>query len=63
MSRLSYTEGLNFDIYIMDLCHQIKPTKANDLQDLSDDLHQRIEWAIEDYISDEGLEGKYDNMY
>lgn len=63
MSKLTYNEGLSFDIYIMDLCEKAKPTKADDLEDLSEDLHQRIEMAIDDYISDNQLEGEYDSQY
>ena len=33
MSRLAYNDGLNFDIYIMDLCETVKPKRAEDLAD------------------------------
>lgn len=52
MSRLSYKDGLNFDIYIMDLCDLAKPKSCKDLEELAEDLHERVEMAIEDYIND-----------
>ena len=63
MSKLSYVDGLNFDIYIIDLCENIKPQKAEDLNEFSEDLHQRIEMAIEDFIIDMKLIGEYENQY
>ena len=52
MSKLTYKDGLNFDIYVMDLCEGINPKSCNDLEELSEDLHERIETAIQDYILD-----------
>lgn len=63
MSKLNYTHGLSFELYVMDLCEEIKPTRAEDLSIISDELHQHIEIAIEDYISSEGLEGEYESQY
>lgn len=63
MSKLSFADGLNFDIYIMDLCEELKPQKAEDLNEFSEDLHQRIEMAIEDFITDTGLSGEYESQY
>ena len=51
--RLDYRNGLSFDIYIMDLIEAQKPKSAKDLIDFSEDLHQRIEMAIQDYIYDD----------
>ena len=53
--RLDYKNGLSFEIYIMDLIEAYKSdlTSASDLNDLSEDLHQRIEMAIQDYIFDD----------
>ena len=53
--RMNYKDGLNFEIYIMDLIEACKPdlTLASDLNDFSEDLHQRIEMAIQDYIFDD----------
>ena len=50
MSKLTYRDGLNFDIYVMDLCESIKPKSCSDLEKLSEDLHERVEMAIQDYI-------------
>lgn len=53
--RLDYKNGLSFEIYIMDLIEAYKSdlTSASDLNDFSEDLHQRIEMAIQDYIYDD----------
>ena len=53
--RMNYKDGLNFEIYIMDLIEACKSdlTSASDLNDFSEDLHQRIEMAIQDYIFDD----------
>ena len=53
--RLDYKNGLSFEIYIMDLIEAYKSdlTSASDLNDFSEDLHQRIEVAIQDYIYDD----------
>ena len=51
--RLDYRNGLSFDIYIMDLIETQKPKSAKDLIDFSEDLHQRVEMAIQDYIYDD----------
>ena len=51
--RLDYRNGLSFDIYIMDLIEAQKPKSAKDLIDFSEDLHQRVEMAIQDYIFDD----------
>ena len=51
--RLDYRNGLSFDIYIMDLIEAQKPKSAKDLIDFSEDLHQRMEMAIQDYIFDD----------
>lgn len=53
MSKLSYKDGLNFDIYIYDICEMIKPESCEDLEDLAQDLHERIESCILDYIYDD----------
>lgn len=52
MSRLNYKNGLNFDIYIMDLCEAAEPHSASDLSELSVDLHERVENAILDFLYD-----------
>ncbi len=57
------TNGLSFEIYVMELCESYKPKKAEDLEKLSDELHQRIENAIADYISDQSLNGEYESQY
>lgn len=50
---LTWEEGLNFDIYIMDLIESKQPTNASELTDFSEELHQRVEMAIQDYIYDD----------
>lgn len=50
--RLSYEDGVSFDSHVYDLCESIKPKKCKDLEALSRDLHERIEYAIEDFIND-----------
>ena len=52
MSGLSYEDGLNFDIYVMDLAESINPQNESDLEELAEDLHERIEMAIQDFIYD-----------
>lgn len=51
--RLTWKEGLNFDIYIMDLIESKQPSNASELIDFSEELHQRVEMAIQDYIYDD----------
>lgn len=52
MSKISFSDGLNFEILVMDLCEAAKPKSCVDLEDISEDLHQRVEIAIQDYIYD-----------
>ena len=65
MNGLSFKDGLSFDIYIIDLCEKSKPKSCEDLEELSQDMHKRIEMAIEDYIddSDEFNRDDYNNQY
>ena len=53
--RMNYKDGLSFEICIMDLIEAYKSDliSASDLNDFSEDLHQRIEMAIQDYIFDD----------
>lgn len=53
MTGLTLNQRLDFDIYIMDLCEVIKPKSCKDLEDLSEELHERVEMAIQDYICDD----------
>lgn len=55
MSGLTFKQGLNFDIYVLDLCEEIKPKSCKDLEDLSEELHERLEMAIQDYIYDDEI--------
>lgn len=63
--RLSFDVGLNFEIYVMTLCEESKPKTEKDLEDLAEELHQRIEIAVEDFINEsdqldiENYEGQY----
>lgn len=52
MWYLSRNEGFEFDIYVMDLCDKVKPLTCQNLSSLSEELHERIENAIQDYIHD-----------
>ena len=52
MSGLTPRQGIEFDIYVMDLCESINPLRESDLEDLSQELHEKIETAIQDYIYD-----------
>ena len=64
MSRLNYKDGLNFEIYVMDLCEIINPQKASDFNDFSEDLHERVEMTIQDYIYDNELNlDEYEGAY
>ena len=65
MSKLTYKDGLNFDIYVMELCELIKPKSCSDLENLAQDLHERVEMSIQDYIyDDEDLDiGDYSAYY
>lgn len=49
---MNYRYGLEFELYVMSLCEMINPQKASDLNSLSEDLHERVEMAIQDYICD-----------
>lgn len=52
MSKLSYKDGFDFDIYIYDICEMIKPESCEDLKALAEDLHERVEGCIQDFIYD-----------
>ena len=52
--RLDYVDGINFEIFVMDHCEGAKTTE--DLEELAEDLHERIELAIQDYAMDEGID-------
>lgn len=47
---------IEFELMVMDMIadHEIKD--ADKLRDLSDQLHQSLELAVEDYALDEGIE-------
>lgn len=63
--KLSWKDGLSFEIFVSELCESVKPKTCKDLEKLSEDLHDRIEVAIEDYISDsDNLNiDDYENQY
>lgn len=50
--KLEYKDSENFELYVMDLCESIKPKTCEDLESLSEELHESIEYAITDYIRD-----------
>ena len=62
---LSFDAGSNFEIYVMTLCEEIKPKTEKDLEELAEELHQRIAIAVEDFINEsdqldiENYEGQY----
>ena len=49
---LSFDAGLNFEIYVMTLCEESKPKTEKDLEELAEELHQRVEIAVVDYINE-----------
>ena len=63
--RLSFNDGLSFEIYVSDLCESIKPQTCEDLEELARDLHERVEIAIWDFVNDsENLNiDDYENQY
>lgn len=54
---------LDFEIYVMELCEKLKPKTTWELERLSDNLHQSIEVAINDYIEDAEIECEYEPQY
>ena len=62
---MGYKDGLSFDIYVYALCENLRPESCKDLEKLAQDLHERIEMAIEDFINDsDNLNiDDYDNQY
>lgn len=47
---------IEFELTIMDMIYEQKIKDADTLRDFSDELHQSLEMAVEDYASDEGIE-------
>lgn len=50
---MTLNDWLSFEIYIMDLCEAENPKSCEDLEDFADEIHQRVENAIQDYIRDD----------
>lgn len=64
MSRLSNIENIRFELTVMDFIDLTKPKKASDLSVLSENLHECIECAIEDYINDHDMDlDDYEGAY
>lgn len=55
-------DWLNFEIYIGDLLEEQNIRDADKLGKFSDELHQQLEMAVEDYANDTGIED-YDPVY
>jgi len=49
---MTYNDGLSLELYIMELCEALKPKSCEDLEVFADQIHQHVEIAIEDFISD-----------
>ena len=45
-------DGINFQLGIYDLIEKAEPKSADDLTDVSDELHMLLETAVEDYASE-----------
>lgn len=53
---MKINNGLNFEIYVMDLCDDEGCKTARDYERVSEELHERIENAIQDMCMDNGIE-------
>lgn len=47
---------IEFELMVMDMITEHKIKDADKLRDFSDELHQSLEMAVEDYALDEGIE-------
>lgn len=47
---------IEFELIIMDMIYKQNIKDADELRDFSDELHQSLELAVEDYALDEGIE-------
>ena len=58
-------DGINFQLGIYDLIEKAKPESADDLTDISDELHTLLETAVEDFASEsEAIDaGEYCSNY
>lgn len=59
---MTRNELLEFEIYIIDLCEREGCKTVEDYEDLSQQLHESIEVAIQDACLDEGIDD-YDPSY
>lgn len=51
-----YKDALSFEIYVMDLVDAIKPESAEEMEGISNELHQCVENAILDSLEDEAYD-------
>lgn len=49
---INIDDGLSFELYVGDLLERTNPKSCNELERIAEELHNRIEIAIQDYISD-----------
>ena len=53
---------IDFELYVMDLAYDQHIKDPEKLREFSDELHQHLELAIEDYARDEGIDD-YEPVY
>ena len=56
-------KNYEFELLIMDMCYEKKIKDAETLKNFSDDLHQSLELAIEDYANDNEFGDDYEPNY
>ena len=56
-------KSYEFELLIMDMCYEKGIKDAETLKNFSDDLHQSLEMAIEEYSMDKGFSEDYEPNY
>lgn len=56
-------DWLDFEIYIGDLLERQEIKSGSDLQNISEELHEHIEYALSDYADDNNLSEDYTPMF
>lgn len=59
---MTRNQQLNFEIYVMDLAEEEKCKTGEDFRELSEELHEFIENALQDMCMDLGVQD-YDTPY
>lgn len=57
-----FTDGIHLEIFVMDLIKALEPKDAEELQDISEELHQHIEIAIQDQCEEYEYWKEYEPM-